>query len=120
MKNSLECAVIPSLSLVVGEHLYTVEFPLPAVIQAEEQIGRSLKSLSDWFALQAKDVPDILRAGLLKHHPDIKSEEIQAICDQLNPEALDEVLYALCNLAFPRRMALIEENRVKGKTSPNA
>lgn len=119
MKNSLECAVIPSLSLVVGEFLYTVEFPLTAVIKAEEKIGRSLKSLTDWFNLQAKDVPAVLEAGLSKHHPDIQPGTIQSICDQLNPEALDEVLYALCNLAFPRRMALIEENRLKGKTGPN-
>jgi hypothetical protein len=115
----LEAAVIPSLLLTVGDVSYTVEFPLTAVIQAEEKTGKSLKSLNEWFNLQAKDVPAVLAAGLSKHHPDIEPGAVQAICDTLNPEALDEVLYALCKLAFPRRMAFIEEHSAKGKTSPN-
>jgi hypothetical protein len=118
--NVIESAVIPRLALKVDGREYRVEFPLSAVIKAEEKTGRSLKSLADWFTLSAKDVPAVLEAGLSKHHADVKEADIQAICDRLNPEALDEILYALCKLAFPRRMSAIEEERAKGKTSPNA
>lgn len=122
MKNQLECAVIPSLSLVIGQKLYTVTFPLSAVAKAENVTGKSLKSLPDWFNLETKDIPAVLEAGLYMHHPDIDAADICAICDQLNPESLDEVLYALCSLAFPRRMKAYEEHREKwaqGKVSPN-
>lgn len=115
----VKAAVIPTLNLVVEDKSYTVEFPLSAVVKAEHITGKSLKSLNDWFNLQPIDVPAVLEAGLLKAHPDVTAEEISAICDRLNPEALDEVLYALCKLAFPRRMAAIEESNVKRKTSPN-
>lgn len=119
--STLESAVIPSLTLKVDSREYTVEFPLSAIIQAEEKTGRSLKSLADWFNVQTKDIPALLEAGLSKHHPDVKPEDVQAICDRLNPESLDEVQYALCKLAFPRFMARIEEAKAKGKldTLPN-
>jgi hypothetical protein len=119
MKSLLESAVIPSLTLKVDSREYTVEFPLSAIVQAEDKTGRSLKSLSDWFQVPTKDIPAILQAGLSKHHPDVKPEDITAICDRLNPEALDEVQYALCKLAFPRSMAALEERNAKGLASPN-
>jgi hypothetical protein len=121
MASKIESAVIPSLVLEVEDREYIVEFPLSAVIEAEEQTGKPLKSLGDWFVLASKDVPAVLHAGLAKRHPDITPEQIQDICDRLNPEALDEVLYALCKLAFPRRMAALEESRAKATkgTSPN-
>lgn len=120
MKSTLEAAVIPTLLLKVSGREYTVEFPLSAVIQAEEKTGRNLKSLSDWFALPTRDIPAILAAGLSKHHPDVTEDELRDICDALNPEALDEVQYALCKLAFPRSMTRLEETRGKGKIVPNA
>lgn len=113
MSNKLESAVIPTLALVVGEKSYTVEFPLAAVVQAEEKTGTSLKEFSSWLHLPIKHIPAVLEAGLSKHHPDVTPEEIQSICDRLNPEALDEVHYALCKLAFPRRMELLEEAQKK-------
>ncbi len=119
MKSAIEAAVIPSLALRVAGKEYTVEFPLSALIRAEEKTGHSLKSLKDWFDLSSRDVPAVLEAGLSKHHADIKPEDVQAICDALNPEALDEVLYALCKLAFPRRMAELEAKTAKGTPSPN-
>jgi hypothetical protein len=121
MTNAIKSAVIPSLLLKVEERDYTVEFPLSAVILAEEKLGRPLKSLQDWFSLASKDIPAVLQAGLQKHHPDIQPGDVTRICDTLNPEALDEVLYALCKLAFPRRMAALEESIAKGKgtASPN-
>lgn len=120
MKNkTIEAAVIPNLSLKVGGKEYVVEFPLSALIRAEEKTGHSLKSLKDWFDLSSKDVPAVLQAGLSKHHANVTAEDVQAICDALNPEALDEVMYALCKLAFPRRMADLEAKTAKGKPSPN-
>jgi len=119
MQNTIESAVIPSLLLKVDGREYIVEFPLSAIIRAESKTDKPLKSLQDWLNLQAADVPSILEAGLSKHHPEVTAEELTAICDQLNPEALDEVLYALCALAFPRRMAALEARAQKGTASPN-
>lgn len=117
--SKLESAVIPSLTLQVDNRAYTVEFPLSAVVSAEEKTGRSLKSLSDWFQVPTKNIPALLEAGLSKHHQDVTPEEIASICDRLNPEALDEVHYALCKLAFPKSMAALEERQSKGSVSPN-
>src|SRR6185312_13736469 len=116
LTQSLESAVIPSLKLQLEGKEYRVEFPLSAVIVAEEKLGRSLKSLQDWFALKAKDISVVLEAGLLKHHAEEAASVTALIGDRLNPEALDEVQYALCKLAFPRVMARIEEAKTKGKT----
>jgi hypothetical protein len=109
----LKTAVTPHLTLEVDEKKYLVEFPLPAVITAEEKIGRSLKSPADWFCAPAKDVPALLEAGLSRHHPDVTAEDIQAICDRLNPEAYAEVTEALGALAFPRFTARYKENLEK-------
>ena len=123
MGSTMESTVIPSLLLKVEDREYIVEFPLSAVIEAEEATGRSLKSLGDWFDLKSKDVPALLQAGLRKHNDGVNVLDVaQEICDRLNPEALDEVLYAMCKLAFPRRMAALEESRekaAKGVKSPN-
>jgi hypothetical protein len=125
MKNIIQSAVIPSLLLKVnGETAqeYVVEFPLPAVIEAEEKVGHSLTTVQDWFCLKPKDIPIVLEAGLRKHHPDVTAETVQAICANLNPEALDEVHYALCKLAFPRIMAAIEQakkDEAEGKAPKN-
>jgi hypothetical protein len=121
MKNLIESAVIPALTLKVEGREYTVEFPLSAVIKAEEKLGRSLKSPKEWFEVPSRDIPALLEAGLSKHHKDVTPEELQSICDRLNPEALDEVLYALCRLAFPKYVAVLEENLAKARagTSPN-
>jgi hypothetical protein len=118
MSNTVECAVIPNLNLQVAGKEYTVEFPLSAVIVAESKLGRSLKSFQEWWEMKAEDVPVILQAGLSKHHPNVTPEDIQAICNQLNPESVNIVRYALCKLAFPRVMARWEASR-KGSTSPN-
>jgi hypothetical protein len=118
MKSTIQSAVIPSLLLNVGDRAYTVVFPLSAIVRLEDKLGRSLKTLQDWLSVPAKDIPALIEAGLSKHHPDVTAAEITAICDCLNPEALDEIQYALCSLAFPRMMARIEANRAKA-LSPN-
>lgn len=105
MRSTVELAAIPSLLLTVDGREYTVEFPLSSVLFAEEKLGRPLKTLQDWFGLECKDIQGVLVAGLRKHHAR-ESENVDVaarICETLNPEALDEVQYALCKLAFPRR-----------------
>jgi hypothetical protein len=98
------------MSLVVGGTSYTLAFPLAAVIDAEEKLGRSLKTPADWFNAPAKDVPVLLRAGLAKHHPSISEHEVAAITDELTPEAVIEITNALGTLAFPRFVEKFEEN----------
>lgn len=119
MQNIVETAVIPVLTLKAGGKDYLVEFPLTAVIKAEEKLGRSLKSFQEWWDMRAQDIPSVLEAGLSKHHPEVTPEQMQAICDGLNPESLNVLRYAMCKLAFPKVMERWEESRLKGNTSPN-
>jgi hypothetical protein len=109
MSNVIQAAVIPSLTLKVEDAEYVAEFPLSAVIELEKAIGRELKTLQQWLALKAEDIPTVLKAGLLKHHPEVTAEQIASICNRLNPEALDEVHYSLCKLAFPRAMEALDK-----------
>ena len=120
MESVITSAVIPSLRLEVGEKVYTVEFPLSAIAKAEEKTGRSMIDPREWLSLSVKNIPAVLEAGLVTHHPDISPADIEAICERLNPEALDEMQYALCKLAFPRYMARLEEMTAKKSASPNA
>jgi hypothetical protein len=106
-------AVTPTLPLEIGDKRYTLEFPLAAVVKAEEKIGRSLKAASDWFCAPAKDIPALLEAGLSRHHPDITPEEISSICECINPESYAEFAEALGALAFPRFTARYRENLEK-------
>jgi hypothetical protein len=116
----LQSAVFPTLKLIVDGAEYTVCYPLRSVIEAEEKVGHSLKSLKDWLDLPSKELPAIIAAGLSKFHPDISESQIQAILETLTAEAFDELHYALCKLSFPRVMAKLEEERTKGDVSPNA
>jgi hypothetical protein len=125
--NNLELAVRQPLMLIAGGREYTIEFPLPAVIAAEEKLGRSLKTPADWLCAPAKDIPSLLAAGLMKHHPDVTAEDIAIICDDLGPEACTEFTEALGAVAFPRFLARYKENLEKiqkraaeGKPSPKA
>ena len=115
--------VFPVFKLNVDNREYTVCFPVSAVIKAEETIGHSLKSLKDWIGLEIKHLGALLLAGLSKHHPDVSIDLVNQILDCLTPEAVDQVHYALCKLAFPKAMAAIEEQqqaKSKGEASPNA
>jgi hypothetical protein len=119
MSNLVELAVKQPLILKTAEKEYLIEYPLSAVIKAEEKLGRSLKTPADWFGAPAKDIPALLEAGLSKHHPDVTPEEIQAICDGLSPEAYTEFTEAIGAVAFPRWLARFKENLEKLKgTSP--
>ncbi len=101
------------MTLSVDGVPYTLEFPLSAVVKAEEKIGRSLKSPGDWFTAPAKDIPALLEAGLSRHHPDVTPEAIAAICDRLDPESYATFAEALGALAFPRFTARYKENLEK-------
>lgn len=115
----VKTAVLQRMWLVAGEKTYTVEFPLTAVMRAEEKLGRSLKTPGDWFCAQAKDIPALLEAGLAKHHPDVTEEDVKAICDGLNAEAYVEITEALGALNFPKWLERFKENLEKAKTRPN-
>lgn len=62
----------------------------------------------------------LLRAGLLKNHPDISDEDIAEICDHLNPESIASFAEAFGALAFPLFTAKWRENvnklRAKGES----
>ena len=116
---TLQSAIFPTLKLSVDDKEYTLCFPIPAVIAAEEASGHSLKTLHDWLNIEIKHIPAVIRAGLSKYHAQISETEVQNIIGNLTPEAVDEVHYALCKLAFPRAMALLE-SKAKETSSPNA
>lgn len=121
--NSLKLEVVKQLNFEVGDKSYIVEFPLSAVQKAESEVGHTLRSAQQWVGMSAEDVPVVLRAGLLKNHPEVTEEEIKGICDCLSPEGLDEVLYGLCHLAFPKYMAELDKitaARLEGRKIPNA
>jgi hypothetical protein len=123
MNNVVELAVKRPLILKTNGREYTIEYPLSAVIKAEEKLGRSLKTPADWFGAPAKDIPALLEAGLSKHHPEVTEAEVQAICDELSPEAYTEFTEAIGAVAFPRWLAKFKENLEKLKTkaaSPKA
>jgi hypothetical protein len=124
MSNTLEMAVKQPLTLKVSGKEYLVEFPLAAVIQAEAKLGRSLKTPADWLCAPAADIPVLLAAGLVKHHPDVTPEEIKAISDGLDPESINEFTEALGALAFPKWLARYKESLTKLQeakgVSPNA
>lgn len=117
--NALETAVSPALLLKVDGNNYTVSFPLSAVAQLEEAIGRPMRTPQAWLGLPAKDVQAVLKAGLQRVQGEEVAQKLAVqICDGLNPEAMCEVLYALTKLAFPKFMEELEK-RTKAK-SPNA
>ena len=107
---TLELAVCPTMGLQIDGTEYVLEFNLAATIQAEEKLGRSLKSPGDWFTASAKDIPALLEAGLSRHHPDVTPAEITAICDRMSPEMCGTFAEALGALAFPRFTARFKEN----------
>jgi hypothetical protein len=122
MSNVVELAVKRPLILKTNDKEYTIEFPLSAVIMAEEKLGRSLKTPADWFGAPAKDIPALLEAGLSKHHPEVTAEEIKEICDGISPEAYTEFTEAIGAVAFPRWLARFKENleKLKAGASPKA
>lgn len=121
MSEKLQLAAVPALLLTVDGEPFRIEFPLRAVAVLEEELGRPLRTPQAWLGLPAKDIPAVLAAGLTKHHADVAEKLTDTICENLNPEGLDEVLYALCRLAFPRYIARFEEHQAKrkGNALPN-
>ena len=125
MKSEIVAAVLPRLLLRVGPdecQEFIVEFPLPAVFEAEEKVGHPLTTLKDWLGLSPKDIPIVLEAGMRKHHSDAAAEAVKIVCANMTPEALDEVHYALCKLSFPRVMDAIEQAKkaeAEGKVPKN-
>lgn len=98
---------------------YRVEFPLSSVVEAEAATGKSLKDPFSWMALPLQFLPELLKAGLAKNHPDVTLDRVRGYCELLGPEPLLEVHEALCWNAWPKAMQRFAEKLGKG-TSPNA
>lgn len=116
----------PILKVVLGPLTYTICFPVSAVIKAEEATKIPLKNLNDWLKIESRHIPAILAAGFIKYHSDLQPEAMtslaHSIFESLTPEALDQLHYLLCKLAFPKAIAALE-SRGSGKAdaaSPNA
>lgn len=116
---AIEAAVNPMLLLKVDGQNYTVIFPLSAVAQLEDTIGRPMRTPQAWLGLPAKDVHAVLQAGLAKAHPDVSAAVATQVCEGLNPESLCEVLYALTKLAFPKFMEELEKRTAKSPNAPS-
>jgi hypothetical protein len=115
----------PVLKVLVGPLEYTLCYPVSAVIKAEEATKLSLKNLNDWLKIESRNIPAILAAGFIKYHSDLQPDAMlalaQSIFETLTPEALDQLHYMLCKLAFPKAMEALE-TRASGKAnavSPN-
>lgn len=122
----LELAVRSPLIVRVGGAEYKVEFPVLAVVQLEDKLGRPMKSAADWLQIKTRELPDLLSVGLSRNHAEEAVTVAASICDTLETEAIDEVINGLCYSVFPRAMAKIEEavKRIqeraeKGTESPN-
>jgi hypothetical protein len=105
----LRSEVFPTLKLIVDSAEYTLCYPISSVVKAEETVGHSLKTLRDWLSLETKHLGTVVKAGLEKFHSDLSVAELEKIADYLTPEILDPLHYALCKLAFPKAMAIVEE-----------
>jgi hypothetical protein len=87
------------------------------VIAAETSLGRSLKSLSEWFELKWQDIAHVLHAGMSKHHPEVTLEEVKTFCDDLGAEGVLAIRHALICLNFPLTMGAVAKRQAAG--SPN-
>jgi len=101
----------PFFEVFLDDTKYILTFPLKAVALAEEKLGHSLRTLRDWLKLETRELPIIIEAGLQKFHPEQTAEHAAAIVEALTSDALDELHYGLCKLAFPKAMAKLEELR---------
>lgn len=106
---ALEQLVYDPLPLIVDGKQYLLSYPFTSVAEAEIKIGRSLQHAPDWFALQTKELPEVLRAGLLRFHPEEAEAVANAICSTLGPEQIKPVIDGLCALNFPEAMRKYKE-----------
>lgn len=106
---NLDIAVAAPLAVTVDDRVYTVEFPLPSVVALEKAIKRSMKTAQDWFKISTAELPDVLWAGLLKHHQDDALRVASLICNGLNPEAIETTIDAVCAAAWPEAMRKYQE-----------
>lgn len=107
---------------------YRVQFPMNQVAALEEKIGRGMKSAADWLRMKTSEIPDILFYGLQTYHADEADAVVTTVRDNLDPEQLEFVMDALCEVACPKAMervrAALEEARERVKKGlpaiPNA
>jgi len=128
----VQSAVIPYIKLVLnGEdeqgnpvvNEYKLVYDYRAIARAEESVKVDLKSFEAWKKITSAMTPQLVHAGLAKHHPEVTLDQIQ---DKLNPGVQRPLQEALFDALFPGVMDTIrklraeeEKSRATG-ASPNA
>jgi hypothetical protein len=106
---ALEQGVYDPLPFIVDGKTYLLVFTFPAVAELESKIHRSMKVATDWYALTVAELPEALRAGLLKHHPAEAEELSRRICDTFGPERVGPIIDGLCAHNFPEATRRYQE-----------
>jgi hypothetical protein len=126
---ALEIVKGPRLQLKLEGRDYTLVFNMPIVAALGETLKRSMTSAPDWWRIQPKELPSVLRAGLETHHADDMEAVVEAICgaDGAGPEVHEMTIEALCAANWPEATRRYNEERQrlrdlarKGMTLPNA
>jgi hypothetical protein len=98
----------PKLFRVDGTE-YKIQYPLANVVELEKKIGRSMKHSVEWFKLSTGEVHAALWAGLLMYHP-LDAEDVAGkIVNNLDPENIETVIQAICEVACPAAMERLRE-----------
>lgn len=92
---------------------YSVLFPVSIVAELEVTLGRPMRGVAPWLAISTKEVQPIIEAGLRHYHPDEAASVAAAICRELPPEEIENVIDGLCVAACPKAMERIREEMVK-------
>jgi hypothetical protein len=123
MSNTIEVqsAVIPHIDLVIndvneqGESIqkkFKLVYDYRAIARAEESIGVDLKSFEAWKQLKSSVTPQLVHAGLAKHHPDVT---LDYLLDVLNPTVQRSLQEALFEYLFPGVMDLMKKAQAEQK-----
>lgn len=126
MNLSVDTKVKNSGTITADGKDYTVEFPMSAIIALETKLGVQpdengppLRSFAWWWSVPAKHMPEVLKAGLVLHHPDLAPDFAEAICEALDLGTQNVLRVELCRLNFPELMRRWDEARKAGAASPN-
>lgn len=101
----LEIEVKAPTMIRVDDNDYRLSFPLRAVAELEETLGRGLKFVSDWLNIKTHEIRSFLYFGLITHQDeDVAARVADAIAERLDPEGIEHVINALCMASFPKAM----------------
>lgn len=105
---------------------HRIEFSFRAVAAIEEDLGRKMTTLPDWFRITTKEIPVILQHGFVGLEGEEAAKLAASICDNQGPEGIERIIDAMCAVAFPEQVARFKaelekiQNKGKGDASPNA